>query len=114
MELNEYQRASSAFDVFTHGGDNVTSSAWIDKVLGLGGEAGEVSDKFKKVIRDHDGVLDESVANDIVKELGDVLWYVAAIARYMGVDLDEVARQNIEKLTDRRNRNLIHGNGDNR
>jgi len=52
--------------------------------------------------------------DELVKELGDVLWYVATLARYLGTTLDDVASLNVAKLTDRQARNLIQGEGDNR
>ena len=86
--------------------------------LGLVGEAGEVSEKVKKAIRKQNLAEllrnEESVA-EIAKELGDVLWYVSAVANEIGYTLEEIANINIAKLTDRVNRNvLIEGSGDNR
>ena len=83
-------------------------------MLGLTGEAGEAADKFKKIIRDKGGVISGMDKEEITKELGDVLWYVAMIAEYLGVSLAEVAEANIEKLESRWKRNKIHGEGDNR
>ena len=51
---------------------------------------------------------------DLEKELGDVLWYVSAIAYYSGIELGDIATTNLNKLEDRRERNKIHGSGDNR
>ena len=83
-------------------------------VLGLNGEAGEVAEKYKKILRDYQGVITLSDKWAIVKELGDVLWYVAQIARTLGVDLSLVAKLNIEKLESRKERNMLHGDGDER
>lgn len=77
--------------------------------LGLAGEAGEVAEKVKKWIRD--GKLDREA---IEKELGDVLWYIAAIAGDLDLDMDHVAEMNIQKLADRAARGKIQGSGDNR
>jgi NTP pyrophosphatase (non-canonical NTP hydrolase) len=82
--------------------------------LGLAGEAGEVANKVKKIYRDNDGVLRPDKADEISSELGDVLWYVAAIATDMGVNLQEIAEWNLEKLRDRKKRNVIKGEGDQR
>ena len=79
--------------------------------LGLGGESGEVLEKIKKGIRDKGGNFDKE---DIIRELGDVLWYLCATADDLGYTLDDVAWANIKKLEDRRNRNKIKGDGDNR
>ena len=93
-------------------------------VLGLVGEAGEVAEKVKKYFRDgdHDDVVIEDpiaemapeLREDIAKELGDVLWYITAIASDIGYSLDEVACLNLEKLESRQNRDQLHGSGDDR
>ena len=111
--MNEYQDRAAKYDLFKATGDYKTV-AFVEKVLGLVGEAGETADKVKKILRDKDGVIAEPDKLEVTKELGDVLWYVASIARYLGVPLEEVARLNLEKLEDRYKRNLIHGQGDNR
>lgn len=80
--------------------------------LGLAGEAGEVAEKVKKIIRDNKQIVDEK--EDIAKELGDVLWYIAAIGRDIGYSLEVIAEMNLEKLADRKARGTIQGNGDNR
>ena len=77
--------------------------------LGLAGEAGEVAEKVKKHIRD--GVLN---VEELKKELGDVLWYLAAIASDLDLTLDDVAEANLQKLRSRQARGVISGNGDNR
>jgi NTP pyrophosphatase (non-canonical NTP hydrolase) len=77
--------------------------------LGLAGEAGEVVEKVKKVIRD--GTLDKEA---ILKELGDVLFYTVKIARYFGFKPSEIIAANIEKLESRRARGAERGSGDNR
>lgn len=111
--MNEYQEKAAKYDLFKVTG-NYNTVAFVEKVLGLVGEAGETADKVKKVLRDKDGVISEQDKLEIAKELGDVLWYVASVARYLDVPLEEVARLNLEKLEDRYKRNLIHGQGDNR
>lgn len=104
MHFNEYQDSAMKFRKPT--ADNVYA------VLGLMEEAGEVLGKFSKARRD--GFNAEKFKEDVVKELGDVLWMVAAIADDVGVHLDDVAYTNISKLTDRKNRQVIGGSGDNR
>lgn len=78
--------------------------------LGLAGEVGEVCEKVKKNIRDG-RVLDKE---DLTKELGDVLWYLSAVALDLGISLQDIAQTNINKLTSRKERGVIHGSGDNR
>jgi NTP pyrophosphatase (non-canonical NTP hydrolase) len=82
--------------------------------LGLGGETGEVLEHLKKVQRDHAGVVSPERREALSKELGDVLWYLGRLASELGLELDTVARKNIEKLQDRKNRGVIQGSGDNR
>ena len=81
--------------------------------LGLG-ESGEVQGKVKKIIRDAGGEITDKIKDDIKKELGDILWYVATTSSEFGIDMDDVAKSNIEKLIDRKNRNVLTGSGDNR
>ena len=83
-------------------------------VLGLNGEAGEVAEKVKKLIRDDDGVLSDERKELLKKELGDVLWYVAATADEMGLTMSEVAEHTIEKLKSRKERGVLKGDGDTR
>jgi len=83
-------------------------------VLGLCGESGEVADKIKKIYRDNDGIISEENKEQIVKEMGDVLWYLANMATDLGVTLEDVAKKNLEKIQSRQEKDLIHGEGDNR
>lgn len=78
--------------------------------LGLAGEVGEVCEKVKKNIRDG-RILDKE---DLTKELGDVLWYLSAVALDLGISLQDIAETNINKLTSRKERGVLQGSGDNR
>jgi NTP pyrophosphatase (non-canonical NTP hydrolase) len=82
--------------------------------LGLTGEAGEVAEKFKKIIRDKEGMLDLQDRDAIAKELGDVLWYVANIANELSYRLSDIAVMNLAKLASRADRGVLKGSGDNR
>jgi NTP pyrophosphatase (non-canonical NTP hydrolase) len=82
--------------------------------LGLCSEAGEVAGKLKKIIRDHDGVIDEGLAQKLSLEIGDVLWYVAQLATTLGLQLSEIAEDNLNKLAARKMQGTIKGSGDNR
>ena len=113
MKLDKYQKKAAEFDLFETTVD-LKSPGFLEKVLGIAGEAGEVTDKVKKIIRDKGGYASEEDRMEIAKELGDVLWYVANVARYMGVSLSDIAEGNIEKLASRKKRNKLHGEGDNR
>jgi NTP pyrophosphatase (non-canonical NTP hydrolase) len=83
-------------------------------VLGLNGEAGEVAEKVKKVLRDKQGVYSQEDKDEIEKELGDCLWYIAAISKDIGSSLYSVAQTNLYKILARRQNGTIHGNGDSR
>ena len=113
MDFDEYQKKAKKYDRFSETED-LMAPGFLEKVLGLTGEAGETADKIKKMIRDKSGKVSEGDKTEVVKELGDVLWYLAGIARYMGVDFSEVASMNLEKLEDRIQRGKIGGSGDNR
>lgn len=82
--------------------------------LGLCGEAGEVSEKVKKIYRDNNGEINEETRRLLLKELGDVLWYITSASNELGSSLEEVAKINFEKLVTRRQTNTLHGNGDDR
>ena len=108
MQFDEYQQEAMKNKVYGYG-DKITYPT-----LGLVNEAGEVAGKVKKVLRDDNGVYTPESRLAIAKELGDSLWYIAATAEDIGYSLDTIAQLNIEKLTDRRNRGVIQGSGDNR
>ena len=109
MDLNDYQSAALQTAVYPNQGSNFAYPA-----LGLAGEAGEVADKLKKVIRDNDGVLTDQVRDAVAKEIGDVLWYVSVLAHEMDYDLNTIAQINIDKLASRQQRGVLTGSGDNR
>ena len=104
-----YQDAAEATAVYPNKGDNLYYPA-----LGLAGEAGEVCEKIKKIMRDQNGHLTEDNAQELSKELGDVLWYVAAIATEINMSLSAIAEDNMAKLQDRLDRGVLKGSGDNR
>lgn len=113
MNLDKYQKAAGEFDLFETSAD-LTAPGFLEKVLGLVGEAGETADKVKKIIRDKGGLASEEDRLAIVKELGDVLWYVANVAKYLNVSLSEIAETNLKKLDSRKKRGKLHGEGDER
>ena len=116
-DFNYYQEAAIQYDTSRLAIDKEARyDGYMEKALGLAGETGEVLEKIKKMIRDKNGVFSptpEDIA-ELKKELGDVLWYLSALAFYNGIDLDDVARANLSKLRSRKERNQIHGSGDNR
>ena len=109
MDLNDYQAAALQTAVYPNQGTNFAYPA-----LGLAGEAGEVADKLKKVIRDNGGILTDPVRDAVAKEIGDVLWYVAVLASEMDYNLNDIAQINIDKLASRQQRGVLSGSGDNR
>tara|TARA_Y100001968_G_scaffold321506_1_gene356049 strand:- start:47402 stop:47731 length:330 start_codon:yes stop_codon:yes gene_type:complete len=109
MNLNHYQIKSRETAFYPNVGNNP-----IYPTLGLAGEAGEVADKVKKILRDNDGVFDSASKEGIKLELGDVLWYVAQISSELGFNLEDVARANLSKLANRAKKGSISGSGDNR
>jgi len=109
MTFEEYQKLSRETAIYPGIGKN-----FVYPTLGLAGEAGEVSEKVKKILRDNNGLVDEERKKELIKELGDVLWYLSQIASELGVSLEEVASLNVEKFHSRHERNKVHGNGDSR
>lgn len=109
MDCDDYQRAAmrTAREADAPG-------EFMHLVLGLVGEAGEIAEKVKKLVRDQDGVVARLDRDDMAAELGDVLWYSAVLANFLGLSLNDVAGRNIEKLADRQRRNVLGGSGDNR
>jgi NTP pyrophosphatase (non-canonical NTP hydrolase) len=109
MDFTQYQAKAQTTALYPNMGQNPYYPA-----LGLGGEVGEVLNKVKKIMRDHDGKLTDEYREILKKELGDVLWYVAALASELGLNLEEVAQLNLEKLASRKERGTLGGDGDNR
>lgn len=83
-------------------------------LLGLCGEAGEIAEKMKKIVRDKGSDFTQVDTDDLKKELGDVLWHIATIGNYFDIKMDDIATYNIEKLASRLERGVISGSGDNR
>jgi NTP pyrophosphatase (non-canonical NTP hydrolase) len=104
--LNNYQRQAKETAIYPE------NSKIVYPALGLAGEAGEVADKVKKIIRD--GRNDAEYYNQIAKELGDVLWYCAVLADDLGYSLQQIAEMNVYKLQARKVMGTIGGDGDDR
>ena len=109
MTFEEYQKLSRKTAIYPDKDNN-----FVYPTLGLTGEAGEVSEKIKKVLRDDNGIVDGLKRQEIKKELGDVLWYLSQIATELDLSLDDIATFNVEKINSRQERNKISGDGDNR
>ena len=108
LQFNEYCKLASATDRYPN-----ECKPWV-YALGLTGEAGELADKIKKVYRDKGGVFKQEEREAIVKELGDVLWYLTRLGATLGFSLEQIAEINVEKLADRAKRGKICGSGDDR
>lgn len=109
MTLNEYQEKAMASAIYPK------EHALVYPALKLAGESGEVAEKIGKRLRDKGGNLtDPDFKADLIKEIGDVIWYCAALANDLGVGLDEIGAANIAKLTSRKERGVLQGSGDNR
>ena len=125
MDFKEYSDLILPLAKYPNVGNN-----FIYPLLGLAGEAGEAAEKGKKLWRDfgimgqkeippvvellNKGVELSALRTGALKELGDVLWYIAAAANELGSSLEEVAQMNADKLLDRNSRGVIGGSGDNR
>ena len=119
MTATEYEQQAHR-TIAGHAAENITYLGF-----GLMAEAGEVADKIAKAVRRGDIVINNNeiffvcgncfqFRDNIVDELGDVLWFVAMLARHLGFSLEEVMRRNLDKLADRQNRGVIIGDGDKR
>ena len=109
MDFKTYQKKARVTAQYPNLGSNN-----IYPTLGLVGEAGEVAEKVKKVIRDKNGIFDEESTKAIKKELGDVLWYLSNLCTEFNLSLEDVALLNLEKLKLRAARGKISGSGDDR
>ncbi|MBT6253859.1 nucleoside triphosphate pyrophosphohydrolase family protein [Candidatus Uhrbacteria bacterium] len=109
MMFTDYQQQSRKTAIYPNMGADL-----IYPTLGLVGEAGEIAEKIKKMIRDDGGMLTAERRDLLKKELGDVMWYLAQLCTELGFDMDEVANHNLEKLFSRKDRGKLTGDGDTR
>jgi len=107
MNFNEYQEMAKTTAIY---GDQ---HKILYPALGLAGEAGEVANKVKKLIRDG-YEKNKDYRKEVAAEIGDVLWYCAVLADDIGCDLETIVNNNLIKLQDRMQRGVIGGSGDNR
>lgn len=107
VSLNDYQKMAMETAIYP--------LPIIYPALGLAGEAGEVADKVKKVIRDKNSdFTNVDTKHAIAEEIGDVLWYCATLSHDLGYSLEEIGKMNYGKLKSRMERGKIHGSGDER
>lgn len=114
MKIEEYGTQALSTMLADHGLSEDMTPALISQIFGLVGESGEVAEKFKKIIRDKQGALSGEDKAEILKELGDILWYVNSVASLLGSSLEEVAKKNLDKVLSRKARGVTKGSGDNR
>jgi len=115
--LNTYQRYASTTAIYPSIGQlNVCESNRNPyyPALGLAGEVGEFCNKLKKVMRDNKGVITPEFIKDAESELGDILWYLAACATELGLELGTIAEANLGKLFKRKEKGTLKGSGDER
>ena len=107
-DLDMYQKVALTTAIYPR------EQAIIYPTLGLTGEAGEVANKVKKIIRDGSDSTNEKLVSEIKSEIGDCLWYIAVLASDFDIKLSDIASSNLEKLANRKKNGTIHGSGDNR
>lgn len=114
MNFLDYQHGTATTAIYPGAGDmgSVTGLSYV--TLGLTGEAGEIANKVKKILRDSNGEITTAHRTVLAAELGDILWYVSQLATQLGVPLEDIARQNLSKLADRKERGTLGGSGDTR
>lgn len=110
MTFSEYQKLALTTAIF-HSDPLIDKTIW---AMGVAGEAGEVIEKWKKIVAYKDGEISEQDKHELKKELGDVVWYIALLAHSLDLSLDEVVELNLKKLSDRKRRGVTKGAGDNR
>lgn len=110
MTFDEYQKQALT-TAKNHYDPLMEKTIW---AMGVAGEAGEVVEKWKKIVAYKEGVVSEDDLNDLAKELGDVVWYIAVMAHTLGLSFEDIMQRNVAKLRDRDQRGVIKGAGDNR
>ena len=109
--FESYQLATEATAVYPNDTE-IMALSYV--TLGLTGEAGEIANKVKKILRDAGGEVTKEHRDNIAAEVGDVLWYLTRLADELGYSLEEIATSNMEKLASRKDRGVLQGSGDNR
>ena len=107
-DLDMYQQVAKTTAIYPR------EQAIIYPTLGLTGEAGEVANKVKKIIRDGSNKNDDRMVSEIKSEIGDCLWYIAVLADDIGCKLSDIANLNLIKLANRKEKGTIGGSGDKR
>ena len=113
MNVNDYQQQAikTAYIDPQHADTLMEKTIW---AMGIAGESGEVIEKWKKIVAYKEGKITQNDLNELAKELGDVIWYVAVLANSLGLTLEDIMQRNLDKLASRQERGAIKGRGDNR
>lgn len=111
MELKDYQRMTGELAIYP---GTYRLMGLIYVTLGLSGEAGEVANKVKKIMRDESFTITPEFKEALINELGDVFWYLSQCATELDTTLEHIAALNIAKLQSRKGRSVLKGSGDNR
>lgn len=113
MNFNDYQRQAltTAYTDPDYKDTLMDTTIW---VMGVAGEAGEVVEKWKKIVAYQSGKITPEDTEGLKKELGDIVWYIAVLANSLGLSFEEIMQLNVTKLKSRKQRDVIKGQGDNR
>jgi NTP pyrophosphatase (non-canonical NTP hydrolase) len=114
MTFDEYQKQAITTDTFGGSMSSLDDHGFLEKAFGLVGEAGEAAEKLKRIFREKGGAASSEDIAELIKEFGDILWYISALSHYFNVSLDDVAAGNLEKVLSRKQRGQTLGKGDNR
>lgn len=117
MEIKEYQEKTAETAIYPGAGEvlkeeNLMGLLYV--VLGLNGEAGELGEVVKKLLRDNNGIIDKNFILKIRGEIGDCFYYLLRICSELEIDAREILQENIDKLLSRKNRGVLSGSGSNR
>lgn len=110
MTFDEYQKQALK-TALTHPDKLMDKTIW---AMGVAGEAGEVVEKWKKIVAYKEGKVSADDLAELAKELGDVVWYIAVLANSLGLSFEEIMKNNLQKLASRQARGVTKGQGDNR
>lgn len=110
MTFDEYQKQALT-TVKNNKDPLMEKTIW---AMGIAGEAGEVVEKWKKIVAYKEGEVSDEDLAELAKELGDVVWYIAVMAHSLGLSFEDIMQRNVQKLQDRQQRGVITGAGDNR
>ena len=108
LDFDQYQKEAAETAIYP------TRYSIIYPAMGLANEAGEVLGKIKKVLRDSNGDFTVEQRLKIGDEVGDVLWYIAALCEDLGTPMSLIANKNLNKLSSRKERGKLGGSRDDR